>query len=229
MDYREAMERAAPGDRSAGVVGAERRGRGGQQEHGQAQQHQRHGRMHTPSADGRLGLGAARAAHVQAHRVALGAQARVAGEGESGDPGALLVTFDVVVPHELTHLVFDTAVRNPYHFPPRWLNEGVATYLTEGFTTSDRALVEANATGGRLMPLRALGGFLQSEEADGKTIFPPRGQRQDRPPEPDLGAHARGLARGRGPRQPACAAGLSAATRPGRPPISPRDCRSRRG
>ncbi len=31
-----------------------------------------------------------------------------------------------VVPHELIHLVFDTAVKNPYHFPPRWLNEGLA-------------------------------------------------------------------------------------------------------
>lgn len=64
----------------------------------------------------------------------------------------------VVIPHELTHLVFDTAVRNPYHFPPRWLNEGVATYLSEGYTVSDRAAVESAAAAGRLMPLRALGG-----------------------------------------------------------------------
>lgn len=64
----------------------------------------------------------------------------------------------VVIPHELTHLVFDSAVRNPYHFPPRWLNEGVATYLSEGYKTSDRSLVEAAARGGRLMPLSALGG-----------------------------------------------------------------------
>ena len=32
---------------------------------------------------------------------------------------------EIVIPHELTHLVFDTAVDNPYHFPPRWLNEGL--------------------------------------------------------------------------------------------------------
>ncbi len=64
----------------------------------------------------------------------------------------------IVIPHELTHLVFDTAVRNPYHFPPRWLNEGVATYLSEGYTASDRARVESAARDGRLMPLRALGG-----------------------------------------------------------------------
>lgn len=64
----------------------------------------------------------------------------------------------IVIPHELTHLVFDTAVSNPYHFPPRWLNEGVATYLSEGYTASDRSAVEAAAADDRLMPLRALGG-----------------------------------------------------------------------
>lgn len=62
------------------------------------------------------------------------------------------------VPHELTHLVFNTAVDNPYHYPPRWLDEGVATYLTEGFTPSDRAAVRAAAAAGRLMPLTALEG-----------------------------------------------------------------------
>ena len=49
---------------------------------------------------------------------------------------------EVVVPHELTHLVFDTATKNPYHEPPHWLNEGVAVYLSEGYSPSDRALVE---------------------------------------------------------------------------------------
>ncbi len=64
----------------------------------------------------------------------------------------------VVIPHELTHLVFDTAVRNPYNFPPRWLNEGVSMSLSEGYTTSDRSTVEAAARSGELIPLRALGG-----------------------------------------------------------------------
>ena len=73
--------------------------------------------------------------------------------GEVADPWV-----GVVIPHELTHLVFDSAVRNPYHFPPRWLNEGVATYLSAGLTPADRASVEAAAAAGRLMPLLALGG-----------------------------------------------------------------------
>jgi hypothetical protein len=75
------------------------------------------------------------------------------GPGDVTDPWV-----GIVIPHELAHLVFDTTVRNPYHFPPRWLNEGVATYLSEGFTASDRSAVRAAAAGDRLMPLRALGG-----------------------------------------------------------------------
>jgi hypothetical protein len=55
----------------------------------------------------------------------------------------------VVVPHELVHLVFDTAVGNPYHFPPRWLNEGLATYLRD---------VEAAGRDGELVPLQGLSG-----------------------------------------------------------------------
>ncbi len=63
-----------------------------------------------------------------------------------------------VVPHELIHLVFDTAVENPYHFPPRWLNEGLAVYLSVGYEASDRAAVEAAARAGELIPLDGLVG-----------------------------------------------------------------------
>ena len=64
----------------------------------------------------------------------------------------------IVVPHELVHLVFDTAVSNPYHFPPRWLNEGLAVYLSQGYTPSDRGTVEAAARRGDLLPLDGLDG-----------------------------------------------------------------------
>jgi hypothetical protein len=64
----------------------------------------------------------------------------------------------VVVPHELTHLVFDTATRNPYHSPPHWMNEGLAVYLSEGYTSGARANVERTARAGEIMPLRALVG-----------------------------------------------------------------------
>ena len=63
-----------------------------------------------------------------------------------------------VVPHELTHLVFDTAVENPYHYPPRWLNEGTAVYLSEGYAPSYRSDLEAAARSDRLMPLTAFTG-----------------------------------------------------------------------
>lgn len=64
----------------------------------------------------------------------------------------------LVVPHELTHLVFDTATENPYHDPPHWLNEGLADYLAVGYEAGARANVERAARSGAIMPLRALVG-----------------------------------------------------------------------
>lgn len=64
----------------------------------------------------------------------------------------------IVIPHELTHLVFDTAASNPYHFPPRWLNEGLAVYLSQGYDASDRGAVDGAASGGSLIPLDGLTG-----------------------------------------------------------------------
>lgn len=60
-----------------------------------------------------------------------------------------------VIPHELTHLVFDTATRNPYHTPPDWLNEGLAVYLTEGFGLDYRATLTDAVGSGTLQPLTA--------------------------------------------------------------------------
>ena len=75
------------------------------------------------------------------------------------EPGAVNDPWvGVVIPHELTHLVFNTAVENPYHFPPRWLNEGLAVYLSEGYTTSWRSAVEEAISGGTLVSLAALDG-----------------------------------------------------------------------
>lgn len=65
---------------------------------------------------------------------------------------------DVVIPHELVHLVFATAIESPYHEPPHWLNEGLAVYLSEGFGSSNRSAVEGAAADGTLMPLEGLSG-----------------------------------------------------------------------
>ena len=54
--------------------------------------------------------------------------------------------------------VFDTAADNPYHFPPRWLNEGLAMYLSDGYPPGDRSAVEAAGRDGRLIPLDGLTG-----------------------------------------------------------------------
>ncbi len=66
---------------------------------------------------------------------------------------------DVLVTHELTHMVFSDATDNPYRQPPRWLNEGLAVYLSEGYTVSDRAQVADAASRGELTPLSAIAGL----------------------------------------------------------------------
>ena len=65
---------------------------------------------------------------------------------------------EIVIPHELTHLVFATAIDNPYHEPPNWLNEGLAVYLSEGYGESDRSKVEQVAKDGTAIPLEGLAG-----------------------------------------------------------------------
>jgi hypothetical protein len=70
-----------------------------------------------------------------------------------------------VVPHELTHVVFDDATDNPYHSPPRWLNEGIAVYLSQGYDSDDRKLVSNAAKSKTLMPLSALTGQFPTAQA----------------------------------------------------------------
>jgi hypothetical protein len=64
----------------------------------------------------------------------------------------------VRIPHEFVHLVFDTASKNPYHHPPRWLNEGLAVYQSESYGAPDRGLIRAAAGAGTLIPLDGLSG-----------------------------------------------------------------------
>ncbi len=71
----------------------------------------------------------------------------------------------IVIPHELTHLVFDTATSNPYRVPPHWLNEGLAVYLSEGYTDADRQRMATAIQGGTLLPLQAIeAGFPPSRQ-----------------------------------------------------------------
>jgi len=70
-----------------------------------------------------------------------------------------------VVPHELTHIVFGDITDNPYHSPPRWLNEGLAVYLSEGYGSDNHQLVSRAVKDGTLVPLPALAGFFALDQA----------------------------------------------------------------
>ena len=63
-----------------------------------------------------------------------------------------------LITHELVHLVFHEAVDNPYQYPPRWLNEGLAVYVSRGYTEGDRLQVGGAARAGTIIPLEGLGG-----------------------------------------------------------------------
>ncbi|MDQ3937474.1 MAG: peptidase MA family metallohydrolase, partial [Chloroflexota bacterium] len=66
---------------------------------------------------------------------------------------------ETLVTHEMTHLVFDTATDNPYHRPPRWLNEGVAVYLSEGYDDRWRGVINEAVRRRTVIPLDGLGGL----------------------------------------------------------------------
>jgi hypothetical protein len=63
-----------------------------------------------------------------------------------------------VIPHELTHVVFADVIHNPYHEPLNWFNEGMAVYLSDGYTSDNKQRVAQAAGNGTLMPLAALTG-----------------------------------------------------------------------
>ena len=71
-----------------------------------------------------------------------------------------------VIAHELTHLVFHHAVDNPYNGVPRWLDEGVAVYEAEGYTTQWQSYVGAAVANHSLIPLDGLAGLFPSVQSE---------------------------------------------------------------
>lgn len=71
-----------------------------------------------------------------------------------------------VVPHELTHLVLQSAI-GPGVALPLWLNEGLAVYLSTGNTPAYQRLVRDAIGDGRLLPLDGLtGNFPTTAQGD---------------------------------------------------------------
>jgi hypothetical protein len=58
--------------------------------------------------------------------------------------------------HEVTHVVFNDATDNPFHEPPKWLNEGLATWSESGEADQERSEVEFEAAGGGLFAFEAI-------------------------------------------------------------------------
>ena len=71
---------------------------------------------------------------------------------EGGSPDYL----DVVMVHEVTHIVFHDATDNPYHEPASWLNEGFSTWSEISDAGGQRSIVEFEASGGGLFSFDAI-------------------------------------------------------------------------
>jgi hypothetical protein len=67
-----------------------------------------------------------------------------------------------LIRHELTHLVFHRAVDNAYHGVPRWLDEGTAVYVSEGYTDYWKNFVNGGVASHSLIPLDGLAGLFPS-------------------------------------------------------------------
>jgi hypothetical protein len=71
-----------------------------------------------------------------------------------------------LIRHELTHLVFHRAVDNPYNGVPRWLDEGTAVYLSEGYTSYWQGFVNDAVANKTLIPLDGLSGLFPSVQSE---------------------------------------------------------------
>ena len=74
-----------------------------------------------------------------------------------------------VVPHELAHLVLESAV-GPGVAVPLWLNEGLATYLGSGETAAYRRMVRDAVDDGTLVPLDGLTGNFPTNDGGERSI-----------------------------------------------------------
>ncbi|MFN2483913.1 MAG: peptidase MA family metallohydrolase [Candidatus Limnocylindria bacterium] len=63
---------------------------------------------------------------------------------------------EVLIFHEVAHMVFADAKANPYHEPARWLNEGLAVWSEEQGATDENAFVRDAASDGRLVGFDAI-------------------------------------------------------------------------
>jgi hypothetical protein len=98
--------------------------------------------------------------------IAVGAQEWTGGQAFT-DQGVVVIGVSpsdlsyglVATPHELTHLVIHQATDNPYGDIPRWLDEGLAVYMSGEMDAAWRgyhAEVSINAKANKLMTLQTL-------------------------------------------------------------------------
>lgn len=71
---------------------------------------------------------------------------------------------DLVIGHELSHLVVGLATRNPLGGLPRWLDEGLAMYAEGELPPANREALERAVRQGTLISVRSLSGYTGDPE-----------------------------------------------------------------
>ncbi len=76
-----------------------------------------------------------------------------------------------VVPHEVSHQVLHQATKNPFNWPPPWLDEGLAVYNQAGGNETFPAMVTTAEADGRLPSLRALNSAFPYDPAETRLAY----------------------------------------------------------
>ena len=63
---------------------------------------------------------------------------------------------ETTIVHEVTHVVFNDATKNPFHEPAKWLNEGLASWAEQQNADAERSTVTFEASGGGLFSFDAI-------------------------------------------------------------------------
>jgi len=82
--------------------------------------------------------------------------------------GGSTAYLETTITHEVTHVVFHDATDNPFHGPPTWFNEGLASWAERQSADTEHATVVGAASSGGLLAFDAIAGqFPIGSEAAG--------------------------------------------------------------
>ena len=78
---------------------------------------------------------------------------------------------ELLLIHEVAHMVFADATDNPFHEPARWVNEGLATWTETRGAERERSIVESAASDGRLTAFDAIAQIFPAGRSEAEVAY----------------------------------------------------------